>query len=259
MAIRGRPLARIFVRPPERPSEGAQTIRNALGDLARLSRVPPSKQYRLVINWGNGTGIAVPPTAKVLNGPEYIRRAVNKKTAFDLLKAAGVQVPQFSTEKPTVKKGEIWLARKTLTGSGGVGIVPIRHGDAVPDAPLYVRYIRKKLEYRVHVANGEAVFAQLKKRKSETEQTADQKLIRNYDNGWVFCPVDLKDTSKEVKDVAIRSVSGLGLDFGAVDLVLDDSTGAPYTLEVNSAPGLSSPGLIQAYANAFMKELEKVT
>jgi D-alanine-D-alanine ligase-like ATP-grasp enzyme len=109
----------------------------------------------------------------------------------------------------------------------------------------------------VHVVGDNAIFAQLKKRKSEAEQTADQKLIRNYDNGWVFCPVDLATISQEIRDVSVRAVRGLELDFGAVDLVIANDSNSPVALEVNSAPGLSSPGLIQAYADAFLKELSE--
>lgn len=247
-----RVIARILVRPPTRPSDGARTLRDALGDAARLSRRDPiPRQYRTVINWGNSTQPGGNLVGRMLNRPEAIRGAVNKLSAFRKLQEAGVPVPEFSTEKPTLRKGDIWLARTSLTGSGGEGILPLRAGDTVPDAPLYVRYIPKKLEYRVHVVNGAAIFAQLKKRRSDAEQTKDQKLIRNYDNGWVFCPAPLDEVSQEVKDVAIRAVAGLGLDFGAVDLVVANGNNSPVALEVNSAPGLASPRLIQAYADAF--------
>jgi glutathione synthase/RimK-type ligase-like ATP-grasp enzyme len=246
-------LARVFVRPPERPSSGANTLRNAIGPLARLSRKVPTPQYKLVINWGNSTTLNT--ATRILNRPEKISNAVNKLSALRTLEAAGVPVPPFSTEKPAVKKGEIWLARTALTGSGGVGITPIRYKQDVPAAPLYVKYIKKQHEYRVHVVCGQVVFAQLKKRKSDAEQTDDQKLIRNYDNGWVFCPVELSTVAEDVKNVAIGAVNGLELDFGAVDLVLANDSNSAYALEVNTAPGLSSPGLIQAYSDAFLKQL----
>jgi D-alanine-D-alanine ligase-like ATP-grasp enzyme len=95
------------------------------------------------------------------------------------------------------------------------------------------------------------IFAQEKKRKSNSEQTADQKLIRNHANGWVFCPLELDDVSEDSKNAAVAACAALGLDFGAVDLVVDKRDRLPYILEVNTAPGLQSPGLISAYCNAF--------
>ena len=80
-------LARILVRPPQRPSNGAQTIRNKLGQLARLSRANPiPRQYKVVVNWGNPT--ALPPQVwgskrklwdlLVLNKPEAVASAIDK-------------------------------------------------------------------------------------------------------------------------------------------------------------------------------------
>src|SRR5690606_25956724 len=116
---------------------------------ARLSRRDPvPEQYRTVINWGNSTPVNGRNLLYVLNRPASIGVAVNKLSAFRKMQGAGVPIPTFSTDKPTTRKGEIWLARASLTGSGGDGITPIRFGDAVPDAPLYVKYIPKKVEMR---------------------------------------------------------------------------------------------------------------
>lgn len=212
------------------------------------------KQYKYIINWGNTEEIHARTYQQVINQPEAVARAVDKLAAFRTLEQAGVSVPTFSTTKPTIGKGEIWFARTMLRASGGAGIVVLRNGDSIPDAPLYVRYVKKQREFRVHVVNGEVIFCQEKKREREAEQTADKKLIRNYDNGWVFCLVN-EEPPEGVKDVAIAAVSSLGLDFGAIDLVVDRDSGKPYVLECNTAPGLSSPTLIQAYKDAFLKWL----
>lgn len=185
----------------------------------------------------------------VLNKPENIRNAINKLSAFKLLAAAGVPIPKFTAEPPRNRSG-IWLARGSLTGSGGRGITVVRKGDSFPSAPLYVEYVPKTQEYRVHVVNGQAIFCQQKKRERDNEQTKDQKLIRNYDNGWVFCLVH-GEPPKGVKDAAVSAVAALGLDYGAVDIVVGRDSGKPFVLECNTAPGLSSPTLIAAYKEAF--------
>ena len=153
------------------------------------------------------------------------------------------------------RKGVILIARTTTRGSGGDGIVVVRETDTLPNAPLYTRYVRKQAEYRIHVVRDSAILIQQKRRDSEAEQDADQKLIRNHANGWVFAVnnVEFKDDKQKDECVAasIAAVRSLGLDFGACDLVTDRKTGQPYVLEVNTAPGLESPTLIEAYASAF--------
>jgi glutathione synthase/RimK-type ligase-like ATP-grasp enzyme len=208
----------------------------------------------MVINWGNTAELEVHPPIQVLNRPEYVARAINKITSFQKLQESGVRVPEFATAKPD-SVDSLWFARTNLRGSGGDGIVAIRRGDNIPTAPLYVKYVPKVKEYRLHVTKGRVIFAQEKKRKSNNEQTADQKLIRNHANGWVFCPVDLVGVSEDIKNAAVASCVALGLDFGAVDMVIGKRDNLPYILEVNTAPGLASPGLISAYATAFKEYL----
>lgn len=249
--------ADILIRPPIRASSGAQTIRTSLGRRARLTRLDPiPRQYKFVVNWGNGTDFSIRRAGvKVFNNPEAIRRASNKLTTFQMLQAAGVRVPSFSTTPPTDRGKAVWLARTKLTGSCGEGISVVRKDADFPSAPLFVKYVPKTEEYRVHVAAGRVIFVQQKKRKSDAEQTADQKLIRNYDNGWVFCPVDVAVLESNLQP-AIDATKAVGLDFGAVDMIIGRDDSLPYILEINTAPGLESPGLIEAYKKAFEEMAE---
>lgn len=254
-------LRRLVLRPPQRPSGGLQRLRDVMDDVARLSRtLPVPLQYKVLINWGNTQAItAERPSLRIINKPSAISTAVDKLAAFTKTKEAGIRVPEFTTTKGNVGGGGIWFARTVLRGSGGDGIVAIREGDPVPDAPLYVRYVQKLSEFRLHVVNGKVIFAQQKKKKNDVEQDKDQKLIRNHANGWVFCPIDISELSEDAKDVAIRSVAALQLDFGAVDLIVGKRDSLAYLLEVNTAPGLESEGLIAAYNQAFREYLPEAT
>lgn len=243
--------ARIMIRPPQnRPSAGAQVVNSLFGDKSRLvRRVPPPRQYLHIINWGNSTPLEVRPNVRLYNNPIAIAVAANKLRAFQELQANGVRVPPFTTEKESTTDG-MWLARTTLVGSGGDGIVVLREGDPRVDAPLYSKYVKKREEYRVHVMNSEPIFVQQKKRRLEVEQTRDQTLIRNHDNGWVFA-IQNVELGEEALREAVRAVTALNLDFGAVDLIIGREDGLPYVLEVNTAPGLASPSLIEAYAKSL--------
>lgn len=246
--------ARIFIRPPARPSNGAMALRRELGDNARISRLSVvPRQYSMVINWGNSaplTGWLRRGTQMVyLNLAAAIAVASNKLAAFNQLATnPDVNIPEYTTHLYEVDG--MWMARTKLTGHSGDGIVVMREGEEVVPAPLYTRYIKKQLEYRLHVVRGEVIFVQQKRKQSEREQTADEKLIRSHDNGWIYC-IENVEVSDEVREQAIKAVHTLNLDFGAVDLVIERDTGKPYVLEVNTAPGLSSPTLLTAYVKAF--------
>lgn len=242
----------ILIRPPARYSEGALTLRRALGDNARLSRrETPLRRYTHVINWGNSQPVATYTHQRLYNKPLAVARAVDKLRCFNTLKEGNVNVPAYSTNYADVS-GDIVLARHLLSASGGAGITVLRRGDEAVEAPLYVQYIPKVKEYRVHVMNGEAIFVQQKRRRSNNEQSRDDRLIRNYDNGWVFTLTEEGTVPPHITEESVHAVQALGLDFGAVDIIEGRDDGKPYVLEVNCAPGLSSPTLIDAYTRGVL-------
>lgn len=252
--------ARILLRPPQRSSNGCRQLRQALPEsVSRFSRcsILP-RQYHLAINWGNSSPLQALPRQKVLNPPDKVANAIDKLRAFNLWKERGIAIPFYSDSKCDVDlDNHVYLARLHTTGSGGEGIVVLRKGDEVPEAPLYVRYIPKREEYRVHVFCGSAIHVQQKRRRSGVEQSADEKLIRNYDNGWVFCNVDLTQVDPSLLELAVKACAALGLDFGALDMVKSNHDGEYYVLECNTAPGLDSPTAIQKYTSAILKEYER--
>jgi glutathione synthase/RimK-type ligase-like ATP-grasp enzyme len=208
----------------------------------------------------------VAPGQQVLNKPEAIMQASCKLRTFEAFKAAGVPCPEFWTPANVAnakRKDSIIIARLTTRGSGGEGIVVVREADALPKAPLYTNYIRKLAEYRVHVMRNTVLMVQQKRRDSEAEQTDDQKLIRNHDNGWVFAAVNVEFSSDEQKakceQAAVSAVRSLGLDFGAVDLVVSKRDGNPYVLEVNTAPGIQSPTLLERYVTSIQEIARGIT
>jgi glutathione synthase/RimK-type ligase-like ATP-grasp enzyme len=221
---------------------------------AAISTLP---QYGLFVNWGcSKLPVNALPGQKVLNKPEACALAKNKLLTFQKFKAAGVPHPEWWTNKNEIDRKSIIIARQSLTGSGGDGIVVIRPEDKeVANAPLYTRYIQKTAEYRLHVVNGRVIAVQQKRKDGEAEQTADQKLIRNHANGWNFAINNVTFANDEQRNqceqAAVASVAALGLDFGAVDLVVSKKDPRPYVLEVNTAPGIESPTILEQYTNNF--------
>lgn len=235
------------------PSNGAVALRNALRERdlpALVSRRTRFRQRAFILNWGctapaEGAGVC-------LNTVDSILVARDKLATFNKLKEQGfTHVPDHWTDPPSEsERGEsIILERHSLTGQSGAGIVVRRRGEQLGACPLYVRYVRKSSEYRIHVFKGKAVAVQEKRRESDAEQDRDQKLIRNRDNGWVFCVLEVQEPSG-LRDIAVDAVGKLGLDFGAVDMILGRDERL-YVLEVNTKPGLESPTVLSAYAEAI--------
>jgi glutathione synthase/RimK-type ligase-like ATP-grasp enzyme len=124
----------------------------------------------------------------------------------------------------------------------------------VPVAPLYTMGIENHGEYRVHVFNDEVILYQKKSRPVDDEgnvitaEGADAD-VRNLASNWVYRVGNLKRLER-VEQLAVNAVRALGLDFGAVDIIMDEE-GDVYVLEVNTAVGLRNESTLEAYVNAF--------
>lgn len=226
---------------------------------SRLSRT------RLLVNYGVTqlpSILTSRQSLRVLNPAAAVAVASSKKDTLLTLAAheESVTIPEWCESLGEDRGSKIYLARTLLRASGGRGIVVVRPGDPVPKAPLYVRYIRKQAEYRVHVLGGRAAVTQQKRRRNGAEQNTDEQLIRNYDNGWVFATQDVRFHSPEieesVKQQSVAAVAKLGLDFGAVDICVNLEGTKAYVLEVNTAPGLSSPTVLAAYGQ-YLREVSR--
>lgn len=232
-------------------------------ELATVRVSPEGKfknnHHRPIVNWGNSESPKWLDFSHslVLNWPLNVGVAANKLRSFYMFKSAEVCHPDWTTEKEIAEcwkaAGETIIARKTLTGCGGAGIVVCEEGDPLPDAPLYTLYFKKKHEYRVHVFNGEILDFQEKKRKQGEEDVNGK--IRNHSNGWVFCR-DNVVPPEVVQSEAIKAVASLGLTFGAVDVGYNVHYNKPCIFEVNTAPGIQG-STVESYVKAIKDYIEK--
>lgn len=246
---------RIVLYPYNIASESATNLKDKIGN--GCIKVHPDRIYQMkpndvTINWGM-TRMPNWGTPH-LNNPNAVALAVNKLDTFLTFRDDEVvRVPQFTTDKAEAKR---WLAygglvycRTVLTGHAGNGIVIARTPNEVVDAQLYTRGIIPKGEYRVHVFRGQ-VIDYCKKIKRVVEMGSHNEDVRNHDGGWTFARnVEQKD---DIKAQAINAVAKLGLDFGAVDIVVNQGNDLAYVLEVNTACGLMEDGrTLDAYVEAF--------
>jgi len=209
----------------------------------------------VVINWGHSTAgwPSTIPVQSVLNNPYAVNKAANKLDAFNCLRRADINIPLYTTSKQAaeewLQQGKRVFARTLLRAHSGRGIVDVGPEDILPDAPLYVLYVKKVHEYRVHVYKDTVIDIQRKMRNTSIPDDAINWRIRNHSNGFVFGREDVF-LDERTKEEAVKSVQALGLDFGAVDMIYNEHGETFYVLEVNTAPGLTGTTLTN-YLTAF--------
>lgn len=253
------PLSTVKVKKPrpqviilrQRVSDGARALKDALNRAGVRTILTDKTQFKFpytFVNWNTNTTRV---NGRLLNSGEQRSLATNKLSTFNWLKTAGFpNLPDYWTEPPTdEQRGKsIVLERTTVTGQSGAGINVRRPGEALGRAAMYVRYVPKEIELRVHVLNGKAIAVQQKRKVEGREQTDNEKLIRNHHNGWVFAVNNVNEqAAAAAKPVAVEACRILGLDFGAVDIIVPKKGGAPVFLEVNTCPGLESETVLTAY------------
>lgn len=141
------------------------------------------------------------------------------------------------------------VVRHTVTGNSGQGIEIVDDPLDIPEAPLYTKYIKKASEWRVHVFQGKAIDVTRKIR--DPERTPTNWQVRNHDNGFIFARESGEPPCTSIITHAIEAVAGLGLDFGAVDVIWNQHQERAYVLEVNTAPGLEGETTLKAYTEAI--------
>ena len=261
---------RYRILPYRQGSVSARALAYLLGGL--VLRLENSK-YRprandLIINWGNTTKTFDFP---VLNPAERIKTASNKLNFFNAMKGAGHEglCPRYFTTGSDIPDDAYpILCRTTLSGHSGVGIVIANTPDELVPAPLYVQYVKKQDEYRIHVGKRLSEFGMFteipydeaviisQQRKARRLAVPDDQVnwqIRNHSNGFVYTRGSINPPTAVV-EAAKTALMATGLDFGAVDVIWNEHHQKALVLEVNTAPGLEGQ-TIADYAAFFVGDL----
>lgn len=251
-----------YLYPYKIASDGCVKLADGLGVLRlRPSSTVNLTEHDLVINWGN----SIEPEWKCkhwLNHPTHVGVAVNKQLAFETFKKAQVSSPPFTTSYDEAKewftqKNAVVVQRQLLTSNSGKGIKLAESVEELDknNTKLYVKYIPKNAEYRVHVFQGDVIDIQQKRKKIGWQENAKySSKIRSHNNGWVFCRDNVDIPDKCIAE-AISAVTALTLDFGAVDVIYNQLKDKAYVLEVNTAPGIEGETMF-SYVNTFLNYRE---
>lgn len=249
------------VLPYRAGSRGASALAGALpgGRCLRLrgSQWRPRRDD-IVINWGNTDHMTLARYRECCLLNPAISLASNKRSFFQLMVREGQQdiIPQFWTNQQEIPDEAFPIVCRTvLAGHSGDGIVIAATRRELVPAPLYVQYVKKQQEYRIHVGqrNGQSIII-AQQRKARNRAVADEAVnwqVRNHQNGFVFVREGF-DTPRAVLDAAQRALRATGLDFGAVDVIFNERSGQGYVLEINTAPGLEGQ-TVDDYARFFQQ------
>lgn len=258
---------RYLVHPYKSGSASAKALANALGGKRLLINGKSKYKHRegdVVINWGSSTKYIEAP---MLNEPQRVSVASNKLTFFEALENSAARLVPFTRDVSEVEqwllKGSTVCARTKLTGHSAEGLIILTPDEKeldIPEAKLYTKYVPKSKEYRVHVVGGKAIRIQKKILRPEiTQDIRDKKVdpasidwkVRNHDNGFIYVTDGVEEECPEdVSEQALQAVQAVGLFFGAVDVIWNDTKKTAFVLEINTSPGLEG-STIDAYVEAF--------
>lgn len=247
-------MPRYRVIPYRAGSRSATALSRALGGMCLkvdgTSRFNP-RWDDVIINWGNtDQNLYLDANYNGVN----LRTASNKLEFFRILQETGNAeiAPRFWTNQADIPDDAFPIVCRTvLAGHSGVGIVMADNRDALVPAPLYVEYIKKQDEYRVHVGrrNGESIIIAVQQKRRRADHENPNWQIRNHENGFIYARENVNPPASVI-DVARRALMATNLDFGAVDVIYNARQERAYVLEINTAPGLEGQ-TVNDYANFF--------
>ncbi len=217
-----------YMKLYNRNSKTGRALMRVLNDEINMEPYTGEPRDYTLIRWGDAGAVRYKPS-RLLNSKQGVANASNKFRSLEMMYNAGVNVPPHSTNKRDLN-GTI-LGRRNRH-RGGTDIDVNGTGD------FYTRYLPATNEYRVHVFNSRIIGVQEKVLQDGFTDNNDVK-IRNHDMGYRFVLRNIDNTNATLKSISRNAVESLGLDFGAVDVILGDD-GSYYVLEVNTAPGLEA-------------------
>ncbi|MDE2098607.1 MAG: hypothetical protein KGL39_15240 [Patescibacteria group bacterium] len=205
-----------------------------------------------LIRWGSRVDTLVDAAVRVLNPVAAIERASHKLMSLEILRDRGIPVPDFDTDPEALveRAGYPILGRRIQHARATDVVLCLQRRDWVRrPRDYYVAYVPTNREYRLHVAGGEVIRIQGKYLDVSPDYLP---WVRNYATGHRF-RAPRRRLHMTRLEAAVAAVEALGLDFGAVDLIVSDS-GAHYVLEVNTSPSCS-PRTGAAYVSSFARML----
>lgn len=238
-----------------------------------------SRDPKLVINLGTTEELLY--EGPVLNTPDMVRAASNKRKARATFEKAEVPAPPFFLRAKDVSPGDLPVIGRTSYHRKGQGFWLCKSQRDLQravdgGATHFLGFIPNTREYRVHafIKNGSLelppeereadnyVSIKVSEKVWQGEGQPDPKEPqKNHEFGWTFLGQQNRrgEELDVVRYAAKQAIASLGMDFGAVDVMYRIRTKQPFVLEVNSTPSLSdnNANTCEVYARRVLKMLER--
>lgn len=223
-------------------------LRNGLGIDGGLR--PPANRVGTLIRWGSTDQVRYRP-GTTLNKRNALLLATDKLAALRRMQERGVPTPNVYTDPHTIPVHAFPVLGRAATHRQGSDIVLCMQRRDLARALAagcthFSEYIPTTAEFRVHIFQGETLKLS---EKVWTEGENYTPYIRNFEHGHTFRNSrTVTPTGQRLVEVyAAAAVEALGLDFGAVDVLVGDD-GYVRVLEVNTGPSLAENSL-QVYGD----------
>lgn len=205
---------------------------------------------------------------RIINAPEAVGICSNKATFFKTMsKTGGPRVPEFTTD---LEQAKTWAAEglavlgRSNHGSSGKDIAFFAEDpERFVSSDFWLKYKKKKAEFRLHFIGDTWVIEQQKVLPKLgpdgipiPKESVDFR-IRTHRTGFIFQKNDIKvpDDVYRQAEIARSVIREKGLDFGAIDVIYNQSENQAYVLEINTAPGLEESS-IPSYAESLRNYIE---
>jgi len=198
----------------------------------------------ILIRWGSQSVGQIDNTYETVINPSFgIRNASDKLGSLQMMadwsdeqEEESILTPDWDEDPEALveRAGYPILGRKRHHARGTDIQLCLQRRDFNKRRDYYVEYIPTVREYRIHVIGEEVIRVQ-----GKFLDIPNQKLawVRNYTTGYRFRAPKKRLRPVRLK-MAVNAVKAVGLDFGAVDLLVADNN-ETYILEVNTAPSCS--------------------
>lgn len=210
----------------------------------------------IVARWGNRTSLNF-QNCVVYNTAEASAKAANKRLARELMNKAGIPIPKLVTKDnftqedlPIIGRPSYHAKCKNLRRFDTKESFLEHYKTHASKGWYYSKFINKEHEYRIHCAHGKVLS--ISEKPMPKNHTVKKPVI-----GWGYSVVEQEwrvlhwhEYKAKWCKLALDAMKVIGLDFGAVDIIVKDKTA--YVLEINTAGSLSeSPYLQKRYSMYF--------
>ena len=194
--------------------------------------------------------------------------AIDKIATKQIWLSNGLSTPEFEELTATsdwnavVKKLGLPLIVKPAHEGSSLGLTKVKSADELPAAYELASRLDQKVIAETCIV-GDELTCPLVGQGNTAEALPVIKIIppqANYDfhnkyfsnETQYLCPTGLApEVNERVKELALASYKALGCrTWGRADVMLDQKTGKPYLLEMNTSPGMTSHSLVPMAAKA---------